>query len=478
MRALLTRRTGQLVFGLVALVALCNVASPALAGGPAFTDANWVSLPGVYVGLPANAVVLDAKGNLYSVGDFSNAGGLYVPYVAKWNGTAWSALGSGLTLGHDPGPGVHALASDSAGNVYVGGSFMTSSGVIAFDIAKWDGTNWSPLGSGVQPTLYPYTPVNALVCDHAGNLYVGGNFISAGGVGATNVAKWDGTNWSALGSGTSDSVLALALDGSGNLYVGGAFTSAGGVSANRIAKWNGSAWSALGSGMDNGTNPARVDALVCDGSNNLYACGYFTNAGAVSASNIAEWNGNVWSPLGSGMGGEVMALTVDSSRNLYAGAAPWGPNGPPVLTNPICIAKWNGTDWSTLGSGVGGSVFGFGPSVGSLVIDGSGNLYAGGNFTTAGTNGATNIAKALLSGPTPDELTLAQPGPSTNVITYLGTPGANYAVDAATNLTPPIKWIPQATNMASSNNATTAGYLTLTNASTAPQAFYRIRSVP
>ena len=35
-----------------------------------------------------------------------------------------------------------------------------------------------------------------------------------------------------------------------DLYAGGGFTTAGGVAANRIAKWNGSAWSALGSGMN------------------------------------------------------------------------------------------------------------------------------------------------------------------------------------------------------------------------------------
>ena len=42
---------------------------------------------------------------------------------------------------------------------------------------------------------------------------------------------------------------ALAVSGT-NLYAGGDFTTAGGVPANHIAKWNGSAWSALGSGID------------------------------------------------------------------------------------------------------------------------------------------------------------------------------------------------------------------------------------
>jgi len=41
------------------------------------------------------------------------------------------------------------------------------------------------------------------------------------------------------------------VDGSGNLYIGGGFVVVGNVIANNIAKWNGSSWSALGSGMDN-----------------------------------------------------------------------------------------------------------------------------------------------------------------------------------------------------------------------------------
>ena len=67
-------------------------------------------------------------------------------------------------------------------------------------------------------------------------MYAGGNFTTAGGVSANFIAKWDGTNWSALGSGMNSTVNALAFDLSGNLYAGGNFNTAGGVSANFIAK--------------------------------------------------------------------------------------------------------------------------------------------------------------------------------------------------------------------------------------------------
>jgi hypothetical protein len=80
-----------------------------------------------------------------------------------------------------------------------------------------------------------------------------------------------------------------------DVYVGGSFTTAGGNPANYIARWNGSSWSALGSGLDNG-----VSAIAVSG-NDIYVGGSFLNAGGNPANNVAKWNGSNWSPLGIGV---------------------------------------------------------------------------------------------------------------------------------------------------------------------------------
>jgi hypothetical protein len=125
--------------------------------------------------------------------------------------------------------------------------------------------------------------VNALAVDGSGNLYAGGDFTDAEGTSANYIAKWNGSAWSALGSGMNSYVYALAVDGNGNVYAGGYFTTAGGTSANYIAKWNGSAWSSLGSGMDK-----SVHALAVDGTGNLYAGGDFSVAGTTMSPYVAK----------------------------------------------------------------------------------------------------------------------------------------------------------------------------------------------
>jgi hypothetical protein len=154
---------------------------------------------------------------------------------------------------------VRALAV-SGNDLYVGGNFDSAGGVEARNIAKWNGSAWSALGSGVNG----FYGVGALAVNGS-DLYVGGDFTNAGGVTANRIARWNGSVWSALGSGMASSaqtpyVAALAVSGS-DLYVGGAFDTVGGVSASGIAKWNGSAWSALGSGIN-----TEVRALAASGS--------------------------------------------------------------------------------------------------------------------------------------------------------------------------------------------------------------------
>jgi hypothetical protein len=74
--------------------------------------------------------------------------------------------------------------------------------------------NWISMNPSIPGTD---GPVWAALVDGSGDLYIGGSFTVVGGIVANGVAKWDGTNWSALGSGVNGVVSSLAVSES-NLY--------------------------------------------------------------------------------------------------------------------------------------------------------------------------------------------------------------------------------------------------------------------
>lgn len=380
---------------------------------------EWETLGDGVDGLVLALAVSDT--NVYVGGTFTSAGGLSATNIACWNGEGWSALGAGVD--NDDGSGNVAALAILGTNLYAGGSFTQADGVNAANIALWNGSAWAALGDGLSDPDPDNIPGVSALAVSGTDLIVGGAFTIAGGVAAANIARWDGGAWSALGEGTDGTVLALAVSGT-NLYVGGGFTTAGGVAAANIARWDGSAWSALGDGVDE-----VVFAIAISG-NNIYAGGAFTLTGTNAVASIARWNGTTWSPLSSGIGGSIFALAT-SGASLYVGGdfvsagglnahnlAQWngfmwstigtGDGNVPfgtVLKVAVSgvdvyvggsfrsvgyvpannIAKWNGSFWSSLGSGVDGPVS-------ALCIVGT-DLYVGGSFATAGEVLAANIAK-------------------------------------------------------------------------------------
>jgi hypothetical protein len=265
----------------------------------------------------------------------------------------------------------------SGNDVYVGGDFTTAGGLSANCIAKWNtsSSTWSALGPGLNGTVY-------CIGIYGSNVYAGGSFWSTsdGEIGVKNIAKWDGSAWSALGTGLQENLVnAVAIDGSGNVFAGGQFSMAGDVSVNNIAKWDGSAWSALGSGLGEGDND-YVNALQFVGTD-LYAGGGFGYGPPFSC--IAKWNGSTWSALGSGADNDVCALAV-SGNDLYVGGYFTTAGGVPAIR----IGKYNtlSSTWSPLGIGIGAS------KVNGITVLGS-TVYAGGDFSTAGLVTVNKIAK-------------------------------------------------------------------------------------
>jgi len=278
--------------------------------------------------------------------------------------------------------GIWEMVADDAGNLYGGGSFDDFGAIIAHNIVRRDGTQWHPLGEGVDAR------VTALVIDAQGRVYAGGDFTHAGGLPANHIAVWDGVQWQALEDGLNDIVYAVTVAPDGTLYAGGEFTAtaSSGVSLSYIARWDGQQWSEVGGGMDD-----QVWALLTDDEGNLYAGGSFDHAGGVAASHIAKWDGRQWSALGDGFDGNVTALIMAPDGTLYVGG--WSER---IITveghqeHLEGVAYWDGQQWRGLDDGLTQP-----PYVRSLAMDEQGNLYAGGYFTriTHGNVAASHVAR-------------------------------------------------------------------------------------
>ena len=347
-------------------------------------------------------------------------------------GQSWSPVGTGLNNI------VFSLVADTINNLlYAGGTFryldVNSQDSMAY-IAKWDGVSWSEVGT--QNKLDG-------IFNGVRSLFIFNNDLYAGGEinykWSQSVAKWDGMNWAEMGWGFTGSLFygaPIVLDFAvynNNIIAGGSFRyisdslPANWDTTNCIAGWEGSKWDSLGSGVyydDIFTFTISIEALaVYNGE--LYAGGFFDRAGGNPASSIAKWNDTTWTDVGywgwpipycfnvyngklffGGLGSEILSW---DGFNWDTIATIWGSNAQihalAVYNNELIaggffdsingmsannIAKWDGTNWTPLGSGTS-QIFGNGTVEALAVLNGE--LYAGGWFDAAGGIPASYIAK-------------------------------------------------------------------------------------
>jgi hypothetical protein len=367
---------------------------------------------------------------LVAGGDFSIAGTVFVNHIAYWDGDSWQPLGNGTTNGVSGG--VYALAVLPNGDLVAGGNFVSAGGVAASRVARFDGTNWHALGSGMGNAFN--TVINALAVLTNGDLVAGGSFQTAGGINATNIARWNGSTWSALGDASVAAgpsvIYAATVARNGDLFVTGSFTTIGGVTANGVARWDGASWNPLGTGGGGGTciailpnqnvmvgaavwngstwtdvnaglyNAQAINALAVlpDGTPIIGGQFYLTGAPSILAC-VAYWTGTNWAPLGLGANNTVNALTVLGPNSFVASGAFLSAGG----HHASRIARWDGANWNFYGSG-------FSPgSINAFARMPNGDVIAGGSFTGAGTVDATNVAR--WNGQTWSSLGIAVNGP-------------------------------------------------------------------
>jgi hypothetical protein len=343
-------------------------------------ESTWAALGD---GLGGRNGLFDAKalvkvnGEIFAGGYFTSAGGAAATNVARWNGTNWLAVGDGFSEGV-----VWSLAN-MGGEVYAGGSFTNVAGISANHVARWDGVRWFPLPAG---------PTNGYVLGlttYGGSLYVGGTFtsvITSKGVRPCGIARWDGNEWSAIGTPFNATVWALRWHHE-QLFVGGDFTPEDSQPARYIALWTGTQWRAVGDSTRWGI--ASVSGVVAalgayDGY--LIAAGNILDAGIQG---FARWNGTNWSGFGNAFTSPFRGSAVaEFNGRLYAGDN-YRLYGGGSSGDPRPLARWTGAAWEPVqsepGHGIRGTVY--------AVAASGRDAYVAGSFNMAGAVAATNVAR-------------------------------------------------------------------------------------
>lgn len=284
---------------------------------------------------------------LYARGNFTKAGNIPVCYVAQWNGTKWdsvvgvcpfsatgfirfnnnlfAASGNGTTGNIIKWNGTNwiIVATFTGFNgawgfceynneLYAYGGFDTINGIPASNIAKYNGSTWSAID-----TTKWYAGFITCAIIYQGELYIGGNMRNWNGT-IDNLAKWSGTQWLPVGN----NAMAGGMSGincfeiyNGDLYMGGLFYQSTGNPSDGIARWNGTQWLDVGGGI--GQNPAQIfDMKVYNGE--LWVGGNFSETGGIPALYISKWDGTNWCSFGDTLSNGVLALEIYKNE-LYIG---------------------------------------------------------------------------------------------------------------------------------------------------------------
>jgi uncharacterized repeat protein (TIGR03803 family) len=310
--------------------------------------------------------------------------------------------------GQRPTPG---LAIDASGNIYGTTQFGGAYGYgMLFELTPAVGGGYTEkvihsFNFNHADAIYPQAGV---ILDAAGNLYGTANEGGANGYGAVFEfsphvgGPWTGKilySFRALPDGQNPS-SALTFDAAGNLYGTTAYGGVHGANGGTVFKLTPSAgggWikkTLYSFNYGGGDGYYVLSGVILDASGNIY--GNTTNGGLYTngiAFELVPGSGGAWTEIvlhnfGNGTDGQnpLGTLIFDGSGNLFGGTANGGANTLGIVfeLSPVTGGGWNESVAYTFGSGTDGNS----PGTGGLLFDGSGNLYGttgGGGPSTGGT---------------------------------------------------------------------------------------------
>ena len=437
------------------------------------------------------ATAVDAPGNSYIVGTFSGQttlvlGGVTLTRLGTQDG--WLAkLDASRTVvwaknigGSGASVTGRGIAADSAGNVYVSGSFrnadlstpaLTKIGTQDGFVIKYNSSGaitWTQSFGGLGST----TLARGIAVDGTGNVYLSGDISGANLttpavslIGTTDALAMklnsSGTfTWAKNfgGFGASANTQGVAVDSSGSVYLSGDFMTASlstpvltkiGTQDGLVLKLDSSGTTTWAKSFGGSGASITARGLALDSSGNTYFSGYF-ESGALTTPALSQIGSKdalaikldssgttTWAKSFGGAGAATTGrgIAVDSSGNVYLGgffqtASMTTPALALTGTQDAFALKLNSSGNATWAK----KFFGSGASAAnaSLALDEVGNVYLGGYFATS-----SMTAPALTLGASADAMLIVAylpepsvPGAPTGVIATAGNAQATVSFTA------------------------------------------------
>lgn len=328
-----------------------DLGATAVIGNEVFVGGGFQSMDGVSVGhvarwgslgwTPTNPGLVGSirwlavrpDGSLFAAAAF---GGVGDSLVHRWTGLGWTPIGGAFQSGPTASSSLTALYATPSGRLLAAGPSSASTTARPV-LREWTTGSWTNLAQSTGS-------IRAIVELPNGDIVVGGHFAEIGGTAATNVARFNGTTWSPVGvDGLGETVTALTTMPNGDPIA---------ISGKSVVRWTGTAWIRLGpsfaappnalivgadgapvvagdfigsdvlrwTGVDwqrLGTGPAGpVQSLLVLGDGDIVA-GPVVAAG--STRTLERWNGVSWSPLGGTVDATVWTLAFALNGDLLLG---------------------------------------------------------------------------------------------------------------------------------------------------------------
>jgi Secretion system C-terminal sorting domain len=208
--------------------------------------------------------------------------------------------------------------------LYTFGRFDTIFGIPAFDVAKYNGSEWSQVCNFPDVVAGGYTICGSLYNEE---LYVGGDYYNFDHFNSYkgDITKYNGTDWELVGGGTSGSYTAISelKIFEDELYAAGIIYKNAGNAGNGIQKWNGAEWSSVGGDLKGYGNNLGSLLFVNDlevHNDELYIAGVFEYAGDIEASDIVKWDGEKYCSFGGEFYGGLNGIAFMNDTMYVAGA--------------------------------------------------------------------------------------------------------------------------------------------------------------